>query len=64
LSQDKVVWFLPEGWKNMRFQSVVYGLMVHMLTLHLNGNEITHVINDIGAAATGGNVVARVNQFP
>ena len=38
--------------------------MVHMLTLHLGGNEITHVINDIGAAATGGSVVARVNQFP
>jgi hypothetical protein len=38
--------------------------MVHLLTLHLNGNEITHVINDIGSAASGASRVARVNQFP
>jgi hypothetical protein len=38
--------------------------MVHMLTLHLGGNEITHVISGLGNAANGSSSVARVNTYP
>ncbi len=38
--------------------------MTHLLTLHLIGNEITHVINGTGAAVNGSSMVSRVNQYP
>ncbi len=38
--------------------------MVHLVTVHLGGNEITHVINGTGAASTGSNVIVRVNTYP